>query len=144
MKDHIIWYTQKYALPPNKKHDTDAGYDFYAFEDTVIPAHSRKLVSTGVYWEPQSHGFLKIMPRSSLALIGITVDAGVIDADYRGEIKIILVNNSPSDYSVNLHDKIAQGVYFSIPQPTSEVKTYDELQVNTERGQGGFGSTGKR
>lgn len=144
----IIWHIEENAKAPEKAHSLDAGYDFFAFEDAVIPSFSQKLISTGVRWELKGKAqyfFMKIMPRSGLAVkYGIDVGAGVIDSEYRGEIKILLMNHSLEDYHVHLGDKIAQGVLFPLVQISQKITKYSEdYNMNTHRGENGFGSSGK-
>lgn len=85
----------------------------------------------------------RVAPRSGLAVKnGISTGAGVIDADYRGEVKIVLFNHSDRDFEVNKGDRIAQLVLEKIVNAEIQEITAEEL-TETERGSGGFGSTGK-
>jgi dUTP pyrophosphatase len=74
----------------------------------IIRAGERKLVQTGLAAVPPPHMYLRIAPRSGLARKGIDVGAGVVDADYRGEIRVLLINNSPKPLTVQPGDRIAQ------------------------------------
>ena len=128
-----------------------AGFDFCANESVVIAPGQRALIGTGVRIieslspEPQNQirliPELQIRPRSGLALKhGVTVlnSPSTIDADYRGEIKVILINHGTEDFIVTPGDRIAQGVCNIVFQAPS-------IKVNQEvRGEGGFGSTGAR
>jgi dUTP pyrophosphatase len=86
-----------------------AGYDMFASEPTTIPAHGKKLVSTGVSMAIPVGNYGRIAPRSGLACKNfIDVGAGVIDADYRGELKVLLFNFGETDFQVAEGDRIAQ------------------------------------
>ena len=121
----------------------DAGMDLRAAEDAVLAPFERKLVSCGIAVAiPQGYaGF--VIPRSGLAAkhgISIVNAPGLIDSNYRGEIKAILVNLDPENEFVIAHgDRIAQLVIMAVPAvTTTEVDELDE----TVRGAGGFGSSG--
>src|SRR3978361_483750 len=88
---------------------------------------------------PPNNSYIRLAPRSGLALKGIDVRAGVVDADYRGEIKILLINNSTEDFTIQPVDRIAQLVLEQIIMANPTVK--DSLP-HTTRGTQGFGSTG--
>ncbi len=141
MKVKII-NKSKHELP---KYQTQcaAGMDLYAnLEDSVsLQPLQRKLVPTGLYIELPEGYEAQIRPRSGLALKnGITVlnTPGTIDADYRGEIGVILVNLSDSEFIVNDGDRIAQMVFAK-----HECAVWEEVFElgSTDRGEGGFGST---
>ncbi|MEZ7873471.1 MAG: dUTP diphosphatase [Bacteroidales bacterium] len=123
-----------------------AGMDLRADINESIPILplQRVLVPTGLYIElPEGHE-AQIRPRSGLAVkhgIGIVNSPGTIDADYRGEIKIILVNLSDQEFTLNPGERIAQMVIAKYERVIlKEVEALGE----TERGEGGFGSTGKK
>jgi dUTP pyrophosphatase len=117
-----------------------AGYDLYCAAECVIPPGTNKLVSTGVAIMLPENTVGKIFPRSSLAYKKqVTVDAGVIDSDYRGEIKVLLHNYSNSPFKVEVHDRVAQLVVLKIEK--HEFNIVEKLG-ETQRGAGGFGSTG--
>lgn len=119
-----------------------AAFDFFCVYDTLIPKGSRGLISTGVRFAiPRGHCVL-ICSRSGLALnhgVFVLNAPGVIDSDYRGEIKVILANLGSTDYRVRAGDRIAQGLYTTAERTGFFVS--DSL-FNTTRGDGGFGSTG--
>ena len=127
-----------------------AGLDLYASDSYIIRPGSRECVSTGIAleWDKNNETdenpedfYLRIAPRSGLSLKnGIDVMAGVIDYDYRGEIKVILLNTSDKDFIISVGDKIAQAVLTRIIR-FSEI-TVCEILNDTLRGEGGFGSTG--
>lgn len=123
-----------------------AGMDLRAFTDAdiVLKPLGRALVPTGLYLEIPVGYEAQVRPRSGLAAKkGITVlnTPGTIDSDYRGEVKVILVNLSNEDYLVKDGDRIAQMVIASHEQ--AEWVQVAELE-ETERGAGGFGSTGQK
>ena len=121
----------------------DAGLDLRSTEDIVLKPFERKLVSCGIAIAiPEGYaGF--VMPRSGLAIkhgISIVNSPGLIDSNYRGEIKAILVNLDPNDdFQIKHGDRIAQLVILEVPPVTLE--EVDELSQTT-RGDGGFGSSG--
>ncbi len=143
MKIKII-NRSKHALP---KYQTafSAGMDLYANldEPVTLKPLERKLIATGLLMElPQGYE-AQVRPRSGLAIKnGITVlnTPGTIDADYRGEIGVILVNLSAESFTVNDGDRIAQMVIAK--HETAIWDEVDELS-ETDRGEGGFGSTSK-
>lgn len=119
-----------------------AGMDVVSAEDVVIAPGQRYAVATGLAMAIP-HGFeIQVRPRSGLALKhGITVPntPGTIDSDYRGELKVILINHGTQDFAIVRGDRIAQLVLAPVVQGGwIEVDELDE----TARGQGGFGSTG--
>ena len=117
-----------------------AGYDLHAAEKTVIPAHSRGVVKTGISIEIPEGLYARIAPRSGLSVKkSIDVGAGVVDSDYRGEIGVVLINHSNKDFEVNVGDRIAQMILEQIKTP--EVVEQADLD-QTDRGDKGFGSTG--
>ena len=122
-----------------------AGMDIRAYlnEPVVLKPLERKLIPTGLYIEIPKGFEAQIRPRSGLALKkGITVlnTPGTIDADYRGEIGVILVNLSPEDFIVENGERICQMIVAA--HETVEWNLVETLD-NTERGAGGFGHTGK-
>jgi dUTP pyrophosphatase len=133
------------GLPlPGHAHPGDAGLDLYAREDaTLRAAGHRLLVPTGIAIAiPPGHCGL-VMPRSGLALrhgIGIVNAPGLIDAAYRGEIKVVLVNTDPDhDYTVHRGDRVAQLVIQRFDTVTWNVVT----ELDGENRGGGFGHTGR-
>ncbi len=123
-----------------------AGLDVRAFiEDSItLKPFERKLVKTGLFLEIPVGYEAQVRPRSGFALKnGVTVlnSPGTIDADYRGEVGVILINLSQENVEIRSGDRIAQLVFAKVEQAEwNEVETLSE----TERGQGGFGSTGKK
>ncbi len=121
-------------------HPGDAGADLRSSQDITIPARGRLVVPTGVKIAlPSGHVGL-VWPRSGLAVKqGLDCGAGVIDSQYRGEIKVLLFNHSDSDYQIKKGDRIAQLLIQKVE--TVEFVQVDDLDA-TSRGEKGFGSTG--
>lgn len=123
-----------------------AGMDLCACveEPLVIPAGGKARIPTGIAIQLPSPRYVGLVfPRSGLATkhgINLANSVGVIDSDYTGEIQCVVVNGETSDYVVNPGERIAQLVI--VPVFQAELKVVEELQP-TERGTGGFGSTGK-
>ena len=126
-----------------------AGMDLRAdlAEPVVLQPLERKLIPTGLFMELPADCEAQVRPRSGLALKhGITVlnSPGTIDADYRGEVCVILVNLSNEPFTVNPGERIAQMVIATFRQETlQEVAALEDLS-DTERGAGGFGHSGKQ
>lgn len=128
------------AIIPTRGSKDAAGLDLYSIDYITIPAGGRVLVPTGISISIPRNTYFRIAPRSGLAYkSGVDVLAGVIDSDYRGEIKVLLVNLSKELFSIAKGDRIAQGILELIQIPdVIEVESLDD----TDRGAGGFGSTG--
>lgn len=130
---------------PHYARTGDAGADLVARDDAVLPARGgRAMVPTGVAVAiPDGHAGL-VLPRSGLALRhGVTVlnAPGLVDAGYRGELNVVLVNTDPDeDYTVRRGDRIAQLVIIAVEHVA--VQVVDQLP-ESERGQGGFGHSGR-
>ncbi|KAK9475461.1 dutp pyrophosphatase [Dipodascopsis tothii] len=117
-----------------------AGYDIYSSEDLVIKGRGQAVVKTDIALAIPEGTYGRVAPRSGLAVKhGITTGAGVIDADYRGHLGILLFNLSDVDFEVKQGDRIAQLVLERIMTP--EVVAVETLD-DTARGANGFGSTG--
>lgn len=128
------------AKMPTRAHDTDAGLDLYARETIIVCAKESATFDTGVHVEIPVGMVGMLKSKSGLnCRFGITSE-GVIDAGYTGSIVVKLYNNSGRDYCVEAGDKISQLVILPIITPPLEL--VDSLG-DTERGAGGFGSTGK-
>lgn len=130
------------AVLPAYAHPSDAGMDVRSVDDLVIAPGKRALVHTGLVMMLPPLYEAQVRPRSGLALKkGVTVlnTPGTIDSGYRGEVGVILANFGDEDFTVAKGDKIAQIVIAPVTQPViEEVESVDE----TDRGDGGFGSTG--
>jgi dUTP pyrophosphatase len=131
------------AIAPARTRTGDAGYDLRATERVSIPPAGRRLVGTGVAIAlPEGVAGL-VTPRSGLAIEhGITLlnAPGLIDPNYRGEIKVILQNCGENRYTVEIGDRVAQ--LLLVPYLSPELRVADELDA-TERGANGFGSSGR-
>lgn len=132
------------AVIPSNAHDGDAGYDLSSVEDVVIKPNETVAVRTGLVFEiPDDYaGF--VLPRSGLAVKkGITIpnSPGLIDSGYRGEIKVGLHNTTSKKYNVSKGDRIAQIVFLQYGMFNLKETDVNKIE-DTERGTGGFGSSG--
>ncbi|RPA81317.1 deoxyuridine 5'-triphosphate nucleotidohydrolase [Ascobolus immersus RN42] len=128
------------ARLPTRGSAAAAGWDLCSAEDTVIEAGQRKLVSTGLAMAIPGGCYGRVAPRSGLAVKhGINTGAGVIDADYRGEVKVVLFNFGDQKFEIKEGDRIAQLILERIYVP--ELQEVEVLEESV-RGAGGFGSTG--
>ena len=130
------------AVLPSYAHPSDAGMDVRSVEDLTIAPGQRALVHTGLVMLLPPMYEAQVRPRSGLALkSGVTVlnTPGTIDSGYRGEVGVILVNFGDEYFQVRKGDKIAQIVIAPVTQP--EIVETTEVD-ETDRGAGGFGSTG--
>ncbi|MBP3906031.1 MAG: dUTP diphosphatase [Peptostreptococcaceae bacterium] len=130
------------AIIPNFAHKGDAGMDLYSIEKVIIPKNETRLIKTGISIELPHMTEAQVRPRSGLALkhsITVLNSPGTIDEGYRGEIGVILINHGKEDFVVEKHMKIAQMVI----KPIYEIHIEEVKDLSdTERGNGGFGSTG--
>lgn len=129
------------ALLPRLATSGSSGYDLFANESVDIPIHGVVAIKTGVFLEIPKGCEAQIRPRSGLALnhkITVLNTPGTIDSDYRGEIAVILINHGSKRYSVKAGDKIAQMVFAKVEY----VYFIEDSLTETDRGSGGFGSTG--
>lgn len=140
VKQEILCQVEDKAFLPKRANPTDAGADLMSTETLEIYPNEQKMIDTGVAVKiPEGYaGF--VFNRSSQGKKGITIphSVGVIDSDYRGNIKIILKNTSEDRYEIKVGDRIAQLVIMPVLLPT-----FVDAWNDTERGTGGFGSTGK-
>lgn len=141
MSDLVVGYRNQsaplYATPGS------AGCDLIADEEVTLPPGKWCAVGTGLYLEIPTGYVAQVCPRSGLAFKhGVTVlnSPGIIDSDYRGEIKVLLINHNSLRYTVKKGDRIAQLVFMPI---VSAVMRHVEQLSSTDRGEGGFGSTGR-
>lgn len=127
----------------------DSGFDLRAFisEPISLKPLERKLIPTGLKFELSPNTELQVRPRSGMALkYGISVlnTPGTVDEGYRGEVGVIVVNLSNEEYTIQPGERIAQGVIMNVVgQGISELSKVNNLS-NSERGDSGFGSTGKQ
>ncbi|NXM56487.1 DUT protein, partial [Illadopsis cleaveri] len=129
------------AFAPSRGSARSAGYDLYSAYDCVIPPMEKAVVKTDIQIALPSGCYGRVAPRSGLAAkYFIDVGAGVIDEDYRGNVGVVLFNFGKETFEVKKGDRIAQLICERIYYPElEEVEALDD----TERGEGGFGSTGK-
>ena len=121
-----------------------AGLDLRSTEAIILEAGARALVGTGLFLEIPAGFEAQIRPRSGLAIkygISMVNSPGTIDSDYRGEIKVILINHGQEAFNVAVGDRIAQMVFAPVIQANWE--PVDEVG-ESDRGGGGFGSTGRK
>lgn len=130
---------------PTRGSEGAAGYDLYADEDVDIEPGGRALVSTGISVEVPPGTYGRIAPRSGLAVtFGIQVGAGVVDRDYRGEVRVLLFHCDSGSESVGIRrgDRIAQMILECCKTPYVNEVTEASAMTETVRGDAGFGSTG--
>lgn len=129
------------AVIPTYAHDSDAGADIYAVEDITIKPNSTEIIPTGIKIEIPLGYEIQIRPRSGLSAktkLRIANAPGTIDAEYRGEIGVIMTNTGNLSHTINKGDKIAQMVIMPVPM----IKWIETEELSeTERGEGGYGST---
>ena len=135
--------THQNAKVPEKAHDDDAGFDLFAVEESILRPQEFACIPTGLCIELPGGMEAQIRPRSGLAAKhGVTVlnTPGTIDAGYRGEVKIILINHGKENFSISPGMRIAQMVI----KPIYDVD-FTETAVLEEsvRSEGGFGSSGR-
>jgi len=131
----------EHAFAPVRGSALAAGYDLKSAYDLVVPAQGKALAKTDLQIELPSGCYGRVAPRSGLAYKHfIDVGAGVIDEDYRGNVGVVLFNHNKVDFEVKKGDRVAQLICERIFYPDL-VEEVEEL-ATTERGAGGFGSTG--
>lgn len=131
-------------LVPAKAHADDAAFDLRSRTDLTVPVNKSTLVPTGVFIELPVNYEAQVRPRSGLALkhnITLTNSPGTIDAGYRGEVGVIMFNHGPEEFAVRRGDRIAQMVIAELPEV--ELQIAETLSIS-DRGEGGFGSTGRK
>ena len=128
------------ATAPNRAHKTDAGLDLYAMHGGLIRAQQAATFHTGVRCELPEGTAGVMLPKSGLMVNRDILTFGVIDESYRGEILVHAFNLGNEDYTVRAGDKLTQMLV--IPVLYEPVEAVDELS-NGERGNNGFGSTGR-
>lgn len=145
MKINIKYNSKEGAIVPEYKTVGAAGADLCAYlpsQNVTLSPGKSALIPTGLFFEIPDGYEVQIRPRSGLAAKnGVTVlnTPGTIDSDYRGEIKVILINLGEKDFTINDGDRIAQMV---IAPVTTADFTFAENLSETDRGSGGMGSTG--
>ena len=130
-------------LMPAKAHADDAAFDLRSRVDMILPVRKSVLVPAGFSIELPVGFEAQIRPRSGLALkhdLMLTNSPGTIDAGYRGEVGVIMYNGGTEEFQIKRGDRIAQMVIAKLPEV--QLVSADTLS-ETDRGSGGFGSTGK-
>lgn len=128
------------AKAPTRAHTTDAGLDLYAMHNAVVRPHARAIISSGAHFEiPVGMVGLLTSKSGLMAKHGLT-SRGTIDAGYTGAVQVVLFNHSDKAVTITKGQKISQMVL--LPIFTPELEQVDSLE-DTDRGTGGFGSTGK-
>ena len=131
-------YKCDYTL--RKGHDTDSGYDLkakYAFK--LLP-NQTKLIPTSLHLELDKNIEAQVRPKSSISAKGILVHFGTVDSDYRGEVQVVMQNLNDYGVEFDAGQKIAQIVFNE--KTDVELEQTNNIENNTQRGIGGFGSTG--
>lgn len=128
------------AYMPVRAHEADAGYDLRAIGTQIVPARESATFHTGVHIELPKGTAGMLISKSGLNVLHDITSTGLIDEGYTGEIVVKLYNHGGYDYKVNQGDKISQLVFLPVLKP--RLKQVHRLEA-TERGDDGFGSTGK-
>lgn len=132
------------AVLPKQAHPGDAGFDLCAVESTTIQPGRVAMVDTGLAFAMEGNIELQIRPRSGLAAksrITVLNSPGTVDSGYRSSVKVLLFNHGDTVFQVSPGDRIAQGVFAFLP--TIHLVEVNDLP-SSERGAGGFGSTGAK
>jgi deoxyuridine 5'-triphosphate nucleotidohydrolase len=133
----VMKLTQE-AVIPQRATNGSIGYDVSAITTVTIEPGTIEKLPTGLATELPKGMYLRVAPRSSLSLKHLTIEGGVIDSDYRGEIRVLMKNNGTAPITISTGDRIAQFIFETASTPY--LHTCTSLS-NTIRGQGGFGST---
>ncbi len=131
-----------HATVPSRATSGSAGYDLYSAEGYVILPQHRVVVSTGIQIALPEGTYGRVAPRSGLAVKhGLDVGAGVIDPDYKGELKVVLFNHDPKQaFIIRPGYRIAQLILEQYK--ITDIEVVSEIPCNTQRGDSGFGSSG--
>lgn len=141
MNDNIqIKLLRAGAKVPERKSPGCAGYDIFAVGDTVVLPESQLIVPVGFALAMPSGTYGRLTSRSSMAMLGVHVNAGVLDGDYRGEVRVLLHNSTKNNFKISKGDRIAQLICEQIRIPDMLLCP---ILPATDRGDEGFGSTGK-
>jgi dUTP pyrophosphatase len=133
------------AVTPFYNYPTDSGFDFYSVEEIVIPAFGRALVPTGLSFDIETGHEIQVRTKSGLAInqgLMVMNSPGTVDFGYTGEIKVIIFNANPHEFTITKGMKVAQGVY--CPVANGEWVNLNEVKSikDKDRNSNGFGSTG--
>lgn len=131
------------VVPPTRHSAEAAGFDVATTEDVFIPRGERVRISTGLRVAVSPGYYIRIAPRSGLAVKqGLDVLAGVVDSDYRGIVEVCLINLGETPCLIKKGERMAQFIIEKIATPDAKECLDVNLLGRTERGDGGFGSTG--
>lgn len=131
----------KGAFEPVRAHDTDAGLDLRARDNAFVPARGSAVIGTGVHVELPKGTAGLLVSKSGLNVNHDITSTGLIDEPYRGEIMVKLYNHGNTSYQVKAGDKVSQ--LMIVPVLYEPVEIVDSLDMDTDRGEAGFGSSGK-
>lgn len=133
------------AIIPRYATAGSSGFDLHTIDEGVLLPGERALLRTGLAFEIPPGYEMQIRPRSGLAFkhgISVVNSPGTIDSDYRGDVGVILINHGHHPFRIEKSDRIAQAVIQRVPDVELVEVDADESLSETERGDGGFGSTG--
>lgn len=131
-------YKCDYTL--QKGHDTDSGYDLKTTRPFKLLPNQTKLIPTSLFLELDKNIEAQVRPKSSISAKGILVHFGTVDSDYRGEVQVVMQNLNQHGVEFEAGQKIAQIVFSK--KTDIELEQTEDIENNTNRGIGGFGSTG--
>lgn len=138
IREKSMKYKAPYELSKDKG---DQGWDIRADKEVVLLSGDTRLIETGLFFEFDKGYYADVRARSGLSSKGVLCHTGLVDSGYRGEIKVCLTNLSKNSYVIKKGDRIAQLVF------GQEINVYpckvDEINLDTSRGDKGFGSSGK-
>lgn len=123
-----------------KGHDTDSGYDLKTTRPFKLLPNQTKLIPTSLFLELDKNIEAQVRPKSSISAKGILVHFGTVDSDYRGEVQVVMQNLNQHGVEFEAGQKIAQIVFSK--KTDVELEQTKDIENNTQRGIGGFGSTG--
>lgn len=130
----------KFDYKLEKGHDTDSGYDLKTTRPFNLLPNQVKLIPTSLFLELDKHIEAQVRPKSSISAKGILVHFGTVDSDYRGEVQVVMQNLNQHGVEFEAGQKIAQIVFSK--KTDVELEQTDTISNDTDRGIGGFGSTG--
>lgn len=139
-----IFKEDKELPTPEYAKKGDAGVDLYSSESRILKPGEYKLIMTGIRLAIPFGYEAQVRPRSGMAAnhgISIVNTPGTIDAGYRGQIMVALINHGKENYEIKRGDRIAQMIFKKVEY--AEFEEVDNLDLSTERGEGGYGHTGK-
>ena len=143
--DVLMAKMSEMATIPQKAHADDAGWDLYASEDVTIAPGDRKVIPLGVRMALETGWEAQIRPKSGMSAKGFDTAFGTIDAGYRGELKVTVINTTQTMKFVKVGDKVGQMVFARVPSVMITEVTEDKIMsLTSTRGEGGHGSTGTR